>query len=192
MKKFPLIVDVETQHSFRERPNVEDLKVSVAVIYDYADNKLKTFFETELGDLFKIFENASYLIGFNSRSFDIPALAPYYFGNASQFAQFDMLEDIREKIGRRIGLNDLVDATLGKGKSGHGLQAIELYREGKLEELAQYCGDDVMLTKELFDYGIENKMVYYKTEKGKTPIFVSWKKYLEDNGASETSLTLPF
>jgi len=36
-----------------------------------------------------------------------------------------------------------VYATLGKKKSGHGLQAIELYKEGKLEEEK---GGDIPLT----------------------------------------------
>ena len=83
-------------------------------------------------------------------------------------------------------------ATLGKKKTGHGLQAIELYKEGKWEDLKRYCLDDVMLTKELFEFGAEKGEIMYLNEKGKVSISVEWKKYLEDQGKSESHLTLPF
>jgi len=51
---------------------------------------------------------------------------------------------------------------------------------------------DVMLTKELFDYGIINKKISYLNENGKVDIDVNWGKYLEDNGGGEMPLTLPF
>jgi DEAD/DEAH box helicase domain-containing protein len=38
-------------------------------------------------------------------------------------------------------------------KSGDGLDAIKYYREGRLDELAAYCLQDVKLTRELYDYG---------------------------------------
>jgi len=81
---------------------------------------------------------------------------------------------------------------LEKKKTGHGLEAIDFYKEGKWEELEKYCMADVMLTKELFDYGIINKKISYLNENGKVDIDVNWGKYLEDNGGGEMPLTLPF
>jgi DEAD/DEAH box helicase domain-containing protein len=43
-----------------------------------------------------------------------------------------LLDDIKNKIGRRISLDILLKATLQKQKTGHGLQAVEFYKEGKL------------------------------------------------------------
>lgn len=192
MKKFPVILDLETKFTFREFDDPKKLGISVAVIYDYADSSPKTFFEKELHSLYKILENASYIIGFNSRSFDIPVLQGYYPGDVNHFAQFDMLEDVREKIGRRLSLNDLIFATLGKKKSGHGLHAIELYKEQKWDELKQYCMDDVMLTKELFEFGAQKKEIFYLNENGKNSIKVEWKKYLEESANNDVPLTLPF
>lgn len=193
MKKFPVILDIETKHSFRQFDDPKKLGVSVAVIYDYNDSQGKVFFEKDLGKLFSILESASYIIGYNSRSFDIPVLQGYYPGDVSHFSQFDLLEDIREKLGRRLALNDLISATLGKKKSGHGLMAIDYYNEGKFEELKKYCLDDVMLTKELFDYGVRTGEIYYLNERGKEIIRVDWKKYIEDSGsANDMPLTLPF
>ena len=36
-------------------------------------------------------------------------------------------------------------------KSGHGLDAIDWYRNGEMEKLKEYCKQDVKITKEIFD-----------------------------------------
>lgn len=192
MKKFPVVLDLETKYTFRERPDAKNLEVSVAAVYDYGDKSEIVFREEELNKLFPILEHASYVIGFNVVSFDLPVLQNYYPGNINHFSTFDLLDDIKNIIGRRLALNDLIYGTLGKKKTGHGLMAIDLYKEKKWAELTQYCLDDVMLTKELFEFGVKNGEVNYLTEKGKAVIKVDWKKYLEGSGKSETPLTLPF
>ncbi|MDO8610640.1 MAG: ribonuclease H-like domain-containing protein [bacterium] len=192
MKKFPIVLDLETKHTFREFNDPKKLGISVVAIYDYKDNKGKVFEEKELNNLFPILENASYIVGYNVRSFDIAVLQAYYPGNVEHFQVFDILEDIREKIGRRLALNDVIYATFGKRKSGHGLMAIDYYKEGKWDELKKYCLDDTMLTKELFDYGIKFREINYLNEVGKISIKVDWGKYLEESENNDMPLTLPF
>lgn len=192
MKRFPVILDLETKHSFREFTDPKKLGISVVAIYDYKDKKEKIFLEKELNGLFPILENASYIIGYNVGSFDIPVIQGYYPGRVEHFSTFDILEDIRKKIGRRLALNDIIYATFGKKKSGHGLMAINYYKEGKWDELKKYCLDDVFLTKELFEYGIKYQEVVYLDEKGKVSVKVDWAKYLEDKKNTDMPLTLPF
>jgi DEAD/DEAH box helicase domain-containing protein len=48
-------------------------------------------------------------------------------------------------------LSRLAEANLGEAKEQHGLEAIQLYREGKMDELKKYCLNDVRLTKEIYD-----------------------------------------
>ncbi|OGK12807.1 hypothetical protein A3C98_04170 [Candidatus Roizmanbacteria bacterium RIFCSPHIGHO2_02_FULL_37_15] len=192
MRKFPVIIDLETKYSFREYNDPKKLGVTTVGLYDYRDQQNKIFVEKELSRLFPLLEASSYIIGFNVRSFDLPVLQGYYPGKLQNFPIFDILEDIKNKIGKRLSLNDLVFATLGKKKSGHGLIAIQLYQEGKWEDLKKYCLDDVMLTKELFEFGVRQGEVMYLNEKGKSSIKVDWKKYLKDQGRKESHLTLPF
>lgn len=192
MKKFPVIIDLETKHTFREFAEHEKLGISVMALFDYGTQQGVVFEEKDLGKSFPILENASYVIGYNSNGFDLPVLQAYYPGNILSLSTFDLLEDIRLKIGRRLGLNDMAAATLGKKKTGHGLMAIDYYKEGKIEELKKYCMDDVMITKELFDYGVKYGEVQYINEIGKNTIRVEWKKYMEGNGNVQTELTLPF
>lgn len=193
MRKYPVILDLETKKTFREESDPKKLGISVVAIYDYADGQGKTFREHEISKLFPILENCSYIIGYNITSFDVPVLQGYYPGDVGIFAQFDIMEDVRQQIGRRIGLNDLASTTLGIKKSGHGLMAIDYYKEGKWDELCKYCLDDVLITRDVFEHGIEKGYVMYKNERGIINIEVDWKKYKEDNGKSDPMpMTLPF
>lgn len=192
MSKLPVILDIETKHTFREYADNTKLGISVAGVYDYATKQETVFLEKELQQLFKMLENASYVVGFNIKNFDLQVLQPYYPGDLSKFPLLDILEEIREKIGSRRALHDILTATLGKGKTGHGLVAVNYYREGKMEELKKYCIDDVILTKELFDYGVQNDKIFYLRDVQKIPIPVDWKKYFGSPQKTETPLTLPF
>ncbi len=188
----PVVFDIETQYTFRDYTDHKKLGVSVVAAYDYTDEHMYVFTEDELSGFFSLLERASYIVGYNIRSFDLPVLQAYYPGNIATLPVFDMLEDIRDKIGRRISLNDLAGATLNVKKSGMGLMAIDYYREGRIDELKQYCADDVAITRDLFNHGIANNEVFYKNEMGKIPIKVKWNKYMDDLGLSQTDLTLPF
>lgn len=190
--RYPIVLDLETKHSFRDFDDPKKLGISVVGIFDYKDRKLTAFFENELNKLFPILENASRIIGFNINSFDLPVLQAYYPGRVTQFKTFDILEDIRNLLGRRLALNDVVHATLNKKKSGHGLAAIDLYKEGELEKLERYCLDDVSLTQELFDYGVREKEIFYFEVNRKIPLKVSWSSYLTHLDKTDVSLTLPF
>lgn len=193
MKKLPIVLDLETKYLFRDvDKDSKKLGVSVVGIYDYKDRQTKTFLENELNKLFKLLEDCSYIIGFNVKSFDLQVLQPYYPGDISRLPVFDILDYFREKVGRRLGLNDMAFATLGKKKTGHGLMAVEYFKEGKIDELKKYCLNDVMLTKELFEYGIKHGEIFYLNEVGKISVLVDWKKYLEAPDKQETHLTLPF
>ena len=192
MQKFPLVLDLETKHTFREFDDPQKLGISVVGIYDYADRQGYIYREAELTKLFSKLEKASFVIGYNSRSFDLAVLQAYYPGDVTHLPQFDILEDIKRIIGKRIGLNDVAFATLNEKKTGHGLMAIDYYKEGKWDELEKYCLSDVMVTKRLLEYGISHEKIFYMNETGKVPIHVNWKRYMEEAGADETALTLPF
>lgn len=192
MRTYPVVIDLETKHTFREFSEPKQLGVTVLALYDFATNAQHIFTEDNLNSVFPFLENASYVIGYNIVSFDLPVLQAYYPGNVEDFTAFDMLDDIRSKIGRRIGLNDVVFATLGEKKTGHGLMAIDYYKEGKWDELKKYCMDDVMVTKRLFEYGVENKEIYYMNELGKVSIPVAWRKYQDTEQTKQAPMTLPF
>ncbi len=50
---------------------------------------------------------------------------------------------VQKVLGRRIKLDTLAEATLGKKKSGNGLEAVAWWRNGEVEKVMKYCLDDV-------------------------------------------------
>lgn len=183
----PIVFDIETQNLFTDVGyDHRKLKVSVVGIYDYATDKYETYRENELNVLFKKLEHASLLIGFNIRKFDLEVLAPYYVGDVSKFPILDMLEDVHQKLGFRIALDDLARATLGTKKQGHGLKAIEFFRNGQWEELCAYCLSDVKITRSLYEYGKKYGSLYFLDAKGRREIHVDWGR----RASSKVSLDL--
>ena len=65
--------------------------------------------------------------------------------------RIDLLDDIEMQLGRRISLDLLAKINLGTQKTHHSLEAPVMYREGRLEELADYCLHDVRITKDLYE-----------------------------------------
>ncbi len=176
-----IVLDLETQKDLSEvggHQNLHLLKVSVVGVYDYSDRKYQAFEEKEIPQLEKILREASLVIGFNIKRFDFPVLQPYLSLDLGKIPCLDIMEEFVRIKGHRISLQSLAQATLGEGKSGSGLEALRLYRIGDMQRLKDYCLDDVRLTKELYEYGIKNKRLYYTSRSlfalGKETISVSW------------------
>jgi DEAD/DEAH box helicase domain-containing protein len=189
-----VVLDIETTGDIRE---FDKLKVTVVSIYEYETNKYQSFLETELGQLWPILEKAERIIGFNSEHFDLPILNKYYTGDLLKFSHLDILKVVKESTGSRYKLNDLVKATLQMEKNADGLQAQKWWEEGKVEEIKKYCEQDVLVTKELYEYGRKNKMLYYYTLTGQlTPFPVNFDLPVQPTnasgqGAGNINLTLP-
>lgn len=187
----PVVLDLETQFTFNQVKDrlPKSLKVSVAGLFDYASQKYLTFTESELSKLFGYLEGASSIIGFNVKSFDLSVLAPYYVGKIEAFVVNDLLKHVESELGFRVSLDNLVGETLNQKKQGHGLLAVEYFRNGEWEKLKAYCLSDVKLTKELYEYGVLHKQVFYKTAAGRGKIDVNWEVTNEQN---PVAMTLPW
>ncbi len=193
-----VVFDIETIGDIQD---MSSMKLTVISIYEYENDAYRSFEEHELGALWPIFERAERLIGFNSEHFDIPILNRYYTGDLLKFPGLDLLKVVKEVTGRRYKLNDLAKATLQMEKSADGLQAMEWFKEGKMDLIKQYCEQDVKVTKELYDFGRKNKMIYYPALTGELmPIPVNFEPVAAAGGTSGTgvvggsgiNLTLPF
>ncbi len=122
------------------------------------------FFDHELDKFFPILDQADVVIGFNSDGFDLPTLTKHYQGNIKDLPSLDLMARIKKSCGHRIGLDAVTSATFNLGKTGSGLDAIKYYKEGRLKELADYCQQDVKITRELYDYGLKNGKVKFKNK----------------------------
>src|ERR1035437_1863022 len=142
--------------------DVNEQELTVVAIHDSDTGEYSSFFKDELHKLWPLIERADMLIGFNSDSFDIPLLNRYYPGDLSHIRSLDLLSEVQKVLGRRIRLQSLAEATLGRGKSGDGLKAGVWWREGKKEQVREYCIEDVRLTRELYDYAMKHGVLKYK------------------------------
>lgn len=155
-----LVIDIETKNTFADvggQENIHNLDVSFVGVYSYNKNQYFSFFENELDKLAPMLQNAGLVIGFSINRFDLPVLKKYFQFNVASLENLDILEEIEEKLGHRISLNELAYANLKVNKTAHGLEAIKFYKEGRLEELKNYCLNDVKITKELYDLGLRQK-----------------------------------
>ena len=73
-----------------------------------------------------------------------------------------------------VSLPNLAFSTLQKKKKGKSASAPELYRLGKYKELTSYCKGDVLLTRDIFIYGISNGFVKNKGFAYKLPVW--WRE----------------
>jgi DEAD/DEAH box helicase domain-containing protein len=174
------VLDLETQKIFDEigSRNPGELGVSVAGVYFYETDEYVCFEESKLGDLERRLANVSRVIGFNIRRFDFPALQPYLKHiDLGRMEMLDILEDLEKILGHRVSLQSVASATLGVGKSGSGLDAIHYYRSGEMEKLKKYCLDDVRLTREIYEFGRKNGLIYYLSKDGSNRLTakVDWK-----------------
>jgi len=188
-----VVFDLETQNTFADvgSNDPRDLSISVGSVYDSETDAYTTVAIDELHLLWPIIEKADALVGYNSNHFDIPLLNKYYPGDITHIKSIDLLESIRESLGRRLRLDSVAQATVGAKKSANGLQAIKWWREGDIESIKKYCEQDVKVTKEVFEYALEHKKVLYKDGMRKKEILLNtsdWQPHTE----SIMTNSLPF
>lgn len=155
--------DIETKNTFRDVGKADPALLDIACVatFDTDTEALRVFTEENLSDLWSVIEQAELLVGFNSDHFDIPLLNKYYLGDLSNLKSLDLMKEVSKTLGRKISLDTLVNATLGKKKTGSGLQSVEWWASGEHEKVKDYCKEDVMLTKELYDFIKANRFVKY-------------------------------
>ena len=178
-----VVLDVETQKGFNEidRRKLHLLKISVACIYDSRTDKYYSFEEKELMKLEEYLKKADLVIGFNVRDFDLEVLQPYILTAVKNLPVLDLLVEFEKVRGHRISLQSVAQATLKSSKSGSGWDAIQLFRDGKMEELTKYCLDDVRITKDLYEYGVKNGKIYFISNRDYQTheVPVTWGHYFQ-------------
>ena len=149
-----LVIDLETKNTFNDvggKDKLRDLAVSLVGVYSYNQDKFIGFREDRLSELGPMLQDAGLIIGFNIKHFDPPVLNKYYNFNLEALPQVDLLKEVEEVYGNRVGLDALAKVNLGAEKSGHGLDAIRYYANKDWESLEKYCLQDVALTKDLYE-----------------------------------------
>jgi len=140
--------------------------ISVVVLLETSPERVTVFREADLAKLCRRLSELDLVVGFNVKRFDYRVLQPYTDLQLEALPTLDILEDIHNFLGFRLSLGHLAEATLGRQKTGNGLLALELYKQGRWEELESYCRQDVLLTKSLFEFGAQQGYLIYQHRRG--------------------------
>lgn len=165
-----MILDVETKQTFDEVGGYFPEKLGISFVgvclREGTDGKgeMMSFFEDDIPKLFPLMEKADVIIGFNCDSFDMPTFNPYYAGDITKIPTLDVMMRIKDSAGHRIGLDAVAKDTLGVGKSGDGLDAIKYYQTKNWAALQKYCLQDVAVTRDVYDFGLQKGYVKFKNK----------------------------
>ena len=185
--------DIETKGKFLGNGDFSNLEITVVGAHDSQTGELSSYLLDELPKFFSLLEHADMVVGYNSEHFDIPILNKYYPGDLTRIKSVDLLKEIKNSLGRRLRLDSVAEATLGKQKSGSGLQAQTWWEQGLVDKVRQYCIDDVKITNELYEYAKKTGGLKYRDYDGVREIKLdtsAWESP-SDNSPALTH-TLPF
>jgi len=189
-----IVFDIETRNLFQDvgSNDPKDLDISVVCVYDSETGAYTSYLQEDLPKLWPLIEKADMLITFNGDHFDIPLLGKYYNGDLTKIKSLDLMVEIKKVLGHRIKLDTIAEATLGRNKIGHGLEAIAWWNEGKIDEIIKYCIEDVKITKDVYDYAMKNGVLKYKDMGVIKDIKIDTKDWEKKNEVSAMTFSLGF
>lgn len=174
-KKVEVIYDIETTDLIGDGGTkaLEQMGISIVSAYrrevddlgNEISGEMKSFFEADFDQMWSWFEEADRVIGYNSLGFDNHVMNGKYKQDFHKLKHFDVLEEIRKVFGHRVKLDSVAKECLGIGKNASGLQAVEWWKKGDPESLAnlkKYCEMDVEVTTKVYDFALKNKRLKFK------------------------------
>jgi DEAD/DEAH box helicase domain-containing protein len=165
-----LVFDLETQRSAEDVGGWEHrhrMGLAVGVVYDLDRAEFRVYTEAQVDALISELSRARLIIGFNLRRFDYDVLRGYADVDWNALPTLDILECIHRRLGFRLKLDHLTQETLGERKSADGLQSLAWFKAGEIERVIEYCKHDVLLTKQLYDFGREHGYLLYRDLQGR-------------------------
>lgn len=177
-----IVVDVEIAKPIEECSrgwdSTDEMGVSCACVWEYQTWRLRVYGPDDVGGLQARLLRADEIISFNGWRFDFPVIWSVSKANwqrGEEPARFWALKaalrprsnDLLERIWRAVGLDpdsfqrethggwsldNIAKGTLGVGKIGYGGDAPKWFRVGQWARVANYCADDVALTRDLSDF----------------------------------------
>ncbi|MES0446489.1 MAG: DEAD/DEAH box helicase [Desulfobacterales bacterium] len=173
------VFDVETQRSAQEVGGwhrADLMGISCAVVYDSKSETFFEYLEDQVPLLIEHLKRFELVIGFNIKRFDFHVLGGYSDFDFRELPTLDILEEVHKRLGYRLSLDHLASVTLGKKKTADGLQALKWWKQGRIQEIIDYCKADVKITKDLFQYGQNNGYLLFNNKaKNTVRVPVDWK-----------------
>lgn len=152
-----LSFDIETEGLDSDQDGI-----TVASVYDPTRGIQKTFFfmrdgydrQENIDEFLAVLDDAPSLCCFNGVRFDVPFIIKAFGVPPERYTGwfykiFDYFEICKLVFASSCGLNTMLQANGEPVKSSCGMQAVHWAREGRWEELDEYCMKDTVLTHAL-------------------------------------------
>ncbi len=175
-----IYLDTETQRAADEVQggwdNIQAFGLSVAVTWD-AGNSYREWYEAQAGQLIGELRAFDRIVTFNGLRFDLEVLSAYGDVGELQRKSLDLLQDLKRRLGFRVSLQSVAQATLGKGKTASGLEAVKWWRSGDpalRQRVVEYCRMDVEILREIVTHGRREGFVRIPSQGKELTVYVAW------------------
>lgn len=169
--------DVETQKRADEVggwDRADLMLISIAITFSEEEG-YKVWYEKDTREMIRYMSEFDLVVSFNGNNFDSKVLSHYGDVTLLQQKSFDVAEYLSGKLKHRIRLESVAMATLGAGKSADGLLALQWWKEGRVDEIIEYCKQDVKVLRDVVIYGKEHGYVLYNDiEQNAVKVAVDW------------------
>ncbi len=173
-----VVFDLETRRSAADVGGWDKahlMGVSVGIVWDSHQDRSTAYFEEQIEDLIAHLRSADLVVGFNIAGFDYRVLRGYTPFDFAGLNTLDILQEVYGHLHYRVSLDSLARATLETAKTADGLQALQWFKEGRLDLIEEYCRKDVDVTRNLFRYGLERQyLLFDRKGEGRMRIPVNW------------------
>lgn len=181
--------DLETQRTANDAGGWDKkaaMGMTVGATYSTASGRYEVYGEDRVHALVEQLQRADLVVGFNLINFDYEVLMGYtVIDLAHSVPTLDLMVSLEQKLGHRIGLDAVSQATLGCGKTADGLDAIKWWREGRKRDVARYCCFDVKVTRMVHEHGMAHGEVFYHDRLGrKQRVAVDWAPPVRERTAA--------
>lgn len=140
-----------------------NMGISVIGVYDYANDRYRVFCDDNKAAFVSLVKERELCIGFNSIPFDNSVInVTQDWGTMVEEKCYDLLREMWLAAGlpaaftpeknAGYGLDATCEKNFGLKKTGNGAYAPALWQRGRIGDVIDYCLNDVMLTKRMFDY----------------------------------------
>ncbi len=169
--------DVETQKRADEVggwDRADLMLISIAVTFS-EEHGFRVWHEKDTKDMVRYMSDFDLVVSFNGNNFDSKVLSHYADVSDIQRKSFDVAEYLSAKLKHRIRLESVAMATLGSGKSADGLLALQWWKEGRVDEIIEYCKQDVKVLRDVVIFGQEQGHILYNdSEHNAVKVAVDW------------------
>lgn len=177
-----LVYDIEIERAIRKKGEDElegieycegwrdhdGMGISVIGAYDYVTGRTRVFCKDNWEDFISLMQEREFLVGFNNIGFDNKTIqAVLNIPRELDAWSYDILAEMWRAAGLAptkfvfdthsgYGLDETARVNLGHRKTGHGALAPVQWQRGEIGAVVDYCLQDVLLTKQLFDQVVEH------------------------------------